>query len=440
MESYLFIAAKATLIFLAAVLIVEYAIRRRNLSRESSQNLKKQQQLAASQAELKNLKKELARKSEIAEKLPQITKKMTEKLPSDAYPAIAVRSIMEFFHAKKVGYFAPVEGSSDYSLVIGSGFPSDWHEKIRIHPSEGILGMALQNKVVVSRTDPHSSSGRRSSHRSLEDMDVAPDFVAPIFGISGTVGALVIAGCPFPLDEERVYVSMFADQLSTVLQNAALLDSSRNGTWVDHLTGIANRIYFQQRFESEIRRTGNYRQALALVMFDIDEFKRINDTHGHRAGDVVIKKMAEIVKKNTRGGDLVGRYGGDEFIVLITSTNENQAISFAEKLRELIAATDIAIPGTEVPVRITVSGGLAMFPRHGQSTTDLFRAADDALFESKRQGRNRILIASSIGLDGETAKGTEADRESTTSTDVSVDTGSDALDYPLGELGGDLKT
>jgi diguanylate cyclase (GGDEF)-like protein len=439
METYAFMAAKAALVFLAAVLIVEYAIRRRKVSGESEQYRQKQQQLAVCHAELKNLKTELARKGEIAEKLPQITKKLTEKLPSDAYPAIAVRSIMDFLHAKKVGFFAPVEGTTDYSLVIGTGFAPDWIGKVRIHRSEGILGMALQNKVVVSRLDPQSSSGRRSSRGSLEDMDVAPDFVAPVFGITGIVGVLVVAGCPFPLDEERIYVSMFADQLSTMLQNAALLDSSRSGGWVDHLTGMANRIYFQQRFESEIRRTGNYRQALALLMFDIDDFKRINDTHGHHAGDVVIKKMADIVRKNTRGGDLVGRYGGDEFIVLITSTTEKQAISFAEKLREMIAATDVAIPGTEVPVRITVSGGLAMFPTHGQSTSELFQAADDALFESKRQGRNRILIAATVGLDGGAAKGAAPDREAPASTDSTV-SGSDAVEYPLGELGSELKT
>jgi len=242
MDPYPFIVAKATLLFLAAVLIVEYAIRRRNISRDLVHNRQKQQQLAVYHAELKNLKKELARKGEIAEKLPQITKKMTEKLPSDAYPAIAVRSIKDFFHAKIVGYFAPVVGSSDYSLV------------------------------------------------------------------------------------------------------------------------------------------------------------------------------------------------------LITSTTEKQAISFAEKLREKISGTDIAIPGTEVPVRITVSGGLAMFLTHGQSTTELFRAADDALFESKRQGRNRILIATSVGLDGGIAKGTDADRETPKLTDISVDTGSDAVEYPLGELGGDPRT
>jgi diguanylate cyclase (GGDEF)-like protein len=173
-------------------------------------------------------------------------------------------------------------------------------------------------------------------------------------------------------------------------------------------------------------------------MFDIDEFKKINDTYGHFAGDVVIRKMADTVKKITRGSDLVGRYGGDEFMVLITSTNEEKAASFAEHLRKKISTTDIAIPGAEVPVRITISGGLALFPTHGLSTTELFRAADATLYESKRQGRNRIRLATSVGLDGGIAQGTDADRETPVSTDDSVDTGSDAVQFPLGEHGGDL--
>ena len=439
MDSYPFIVAMATLLFLAVALIIEYLIRRREVSRDLVKNRQKQQQLATFSAELNTLKKELARKSEIADQLPRISKKMTEKLPSDAYPAIAVRSVKEFFHAREVGYFAPVEGSSDYTLVVGAGFPPDWLGKVRIGPDEGILGMALQKKMVVSKMDPHSSSGRRPSRPSLEDfMEVTPDFAAPVFGVSGTVGVLVIAGCPFQLEEERIYVSMLTDLLSMALQNATHLDPSKDGKWVDQLTCVANRLYFQQRFESEIRRAGNYRHALALFMFDIDGLKKINDTHGHYAGDVVIKKMAEITKKNTRGSDVVGRYGGDEFMVLITSTTEEKAVSFAEQLQKKISTTDIAIPGTEVPVRITISGGLALFPVHGQSTTELFRAADDALYESKRQGRNRILVATSVGLDGGIAKGMDADRDTPVTTDDSVDTGSDAVEFPLGNLGGNL--
>ena len=438
MENYSFIIAKGTLLFLAAVLIVEYVIRRRELNKDLVQNRQKQQQLAAYSAELKDLKRELARKTEVAEKLPQITKKLTEKLPPDAYPAVAVRGVKEFFHAKKVGYFAPADGAIDYTLVVGAGFPPDWLGKVRIDPGDGILGLALQKKIVVSRTDPNSL-GRRTSQRSLETLGVTPDFAAPVFGISGTAGALVVAGCPFPLEQEKTYISTLADLLSTMLQNAALLDSSRNSTWVDHLTGVANRLYFMQRFESEIRRTENYKQALALFMFDIDEFKMVNDTHGHHAGDVVIRKMAEIVKKNTRSSDLLARFGGDEFIMLITSTTEEQAASFAEKIREMIASTDMAIPGVEAPLRITISGGLAMFPTHGQSTTELFRVADEALYESKRNGRNRILVASSTGLHIGINQDQEADPGARNQENVPDDSGPGLVEFALGEPGGNLR-
>jgi diguanylate cyclase (GGDEF)-like protein len=441
MGSYPFSVAETTLLILAVVLVIEYVIRSREVSRQSAENRRKQDQLATYSAELNALNKKLVRKSEIADQFPRFTKKMTEKFPADAYPAIAVRSTKDFLRADKVGYFAPAEDSSEYTLVVGVGFPPDWVGKVRIHADEGILGLALQKKMTASRMDRQSSSGRRSSRPSLEDMGVAPDFVAPVFGISGTIGALVVAGCPFPLEEERINMVMLADLLSMALQNATHLDPSQDGRWVDPLTGVSNRIHFLQRFENEIRRTENYRQALALFMLDIDEFKKINDTHGHHAGDVVIKKMAEIVRKNTRGYDLVGRYGGDEFMVLITSTTREQAASFADLLREKISTTDIAIPGTEVPVRITVSGGLALFPTHGQSTTELFRAADEALYESKRQGRNRILMATSVGLGVGTAKDSDADQGTSASAEIPADAGdagSDAADFPLGKLGEDL--
>src|SRR5659263_431982 len=235
MGPYPFVIAVAIPVLLTVILIVGYRSHRQDSARESNQNRMKQQQIAALSAELKNLKKEFSRKSEIADQFPRITKKMTEKFPSDAYPAIAVRSVKEFFHAGKVGYFAPAEGSSDYTLVVGVGFPPDRVGKVRIQSRDGILGMALQKKMVISRMDPHFSSGRISSSRSLEDMEGAPDFVAPVFGISGPVGALVVAGCPFPLEEERIHVSMLADLLSMAMQNATLLDPSRDGKWVDPL-------------------------------------------------------------------------------------------------------------------------------------------------------------------------------------------------------------
>lgn len=397
------VATSFLLIVAIVVLAIQNARGRRAFDQEAERTKSKQQQIVGLSQKLKTAEAELARKREIAEQIPLITRMLTEKLPQSAFPAIAIRSAKEFFHAKQVGYFVPIEGSSDYTLEVGFGFSPDWQGKVRIASDEGILEMAIMKKVVAAKIDPLSSSGRRSSRQSLEQFGVEPDFVAPVFGVSGIVGVLVIAGCPFPLDEERKYVSMLVDIISTALQIATLVNTGTSSTSLDLLTGVSNRVFFLQRFESEIRRTGNYRQPLGLLMFDIDKFKNVNDSFGHSAGDVVLKKLAEIVQKNTRSSDLVGRYGGDEFMVLMVlmaSSNKDSVLTYANNLREKIASTEIMVPMNDTPIHLTISGGLAMCPADGQSTTELLRAADSALYEAKRNGGNRILPAQSLALDG----------------------------------------
>lgn len=355
-----------------------------------------QEQIVDLSRKLKNAEGELARKREFAEQMPLIVSKLAQELPETFLPPLAVRFAKNYFYARQVGYFVPIKGSSDYTLEVGVGFSTDWQGKVRIASDEGILGMAIQKKVVVAKCDPLASSGTRLLRLSLEQSGVDPDFVAPVIGLSGTAGALVIAGCPFPHEEERVHVSMLADLLSNALQKAALTELSKSSTWLDPLTGVANRLYFARRFESEIRRAQNYQLALGLLILDIDEFKKINDTFGHPAGDQVIRRFAEIVRNVTRSSDLVCRYGGDEFIVLLTSSNIQQVLAYADHLVKNIAATDILVPRHAAPIRLTTSVGLAMYPADGRSTTELLHAADDALYEAKRQGRNRIVLAQSL--------------------------------------------
>jgi diguanylate cyclase (GGDEF)-like protein len=422
--------AEAILLLLVSALIVENIYRRRIFRKESEQNKHKHKQFLESSREWKAQKENLARQGEIADRIPQIIKAITEKLPPSTLPAIVVRSAKGFFHARQVGFFVPVQDSNDYTLEVGVGFPPDWKGKIRLSSEGGILGVALQKKLVVARVDS-SSSGRISSRQSLEQLGVSPDFVAPVFGVIGIFGVLVIAGCPLSIEGERKYVSMIADLMSSLLQKNILIESGKNSVWVDHLTGVANRLYFLQRFESEIRRTENYKQALALFMFDIDEFKKINDTYGHVSGDIVIKKVAEIVRSNTRSSDLVGRYGGDEFTVLITSTTQEQAFRYAENLRKKINYTEIRIPGNDAIIRMTISGGLAVFPTHGMSTSELIIAADYALYDAKRNGRNRTILAQTVGLGGALGHEQLEVRGEPISGIQEKDAANEASEYPL---------
>lgn len=344
---------------------------------------------------LEAAEEELARKRAFTEQIPLLVSKLAQELPEGFLPPLAVRFARNYFCATQVGYFVPIEGAPDYTLEVGVGFRADWTGKVRIASDEGILGVAVQKKVVALKGDATTPSAAKSLGLSLEQSGVEPDFVAPVIGLSGIAGVLVLAGCPFPLEGERIHVSMLADLLSGALQKAALAELSKSSTWIDHLTGVANRLYFARRFESEIRRAQNYQQGLGLLMIDIDGFKAINDTYGHPAGDLVIKKFAEIVRNVTRSSDLVCRYGGDEFMVLVTSSNLQQVLAYADLLVRKIAAADILVPRHGAVIHLTASGGVAMYPANGQSSTELLHAADDALYEAKRQGRNRIVLAHS---------------------------------------------
>jgi two-component system cell cycle response regulator len=185
---------------------------------------------------------------------------------------------------------------------------------------------------------------------------------------------------------------MLADLASLALQNAMKKDLLESAS-LDDLTGLYNRRHFTQWFETEMRRAKNYLLPLSLFMFDIDHFRAVNDTHGHNAGDRVLRKLGKVIRHHTRSSDLVARYGGEEFVVIMTSSGKEQALLYANKLREKIAATKISIPGVERPISVTISGGVASFPIDGDSPSDLIHAADHVLYETKRKQGNEVFLA-----------------------------------------------
>ncbi|MBE0603466.1 MAG: diguanylate cyclase [Deltaproteobacteria bacterium] len=397
-QTELLLIAIALGLITVILLVIERILRMRKETKENERDRTNNQQQAVLREQLAMVVKELSRKRDLAERIPPIAKKITERLPEASFLPVLVRSAKDLFDASQVGFFTPVEGSSDYTIEVGTGFPPDWQGTIRIASDEGLLGIAIRKKIVAARIDPLSTAGLRASSRSLEQMGIPPDFAAPVFGSSGILGVLVITGCPYPLEEERKYVSMLADLFSIAIQKASLVDATKTGVWKDELTGLSTRLHFLQRFETEIRRTGNYQQSFALFMFDIDKFKQINDTYGHAIGDVVIRKVAEITKKHTRSSDLVGRYGGDEFLVLLTSSTDEQSLRYADNIRSVISSTEMRIQGYDAPLRLTISGGLSFYPAHGQSTSELMHAADHALYEAKRKGRDQVSVAALRGL------------------------------------------
>jgi diguanylate cyclase (GGDEF)-like protein len=180
-----------------------------------------------------------------------------------------------------------------------------------------------------------------------------------------------------------------ADICANSLQNAHYVQRVKQLAYLDGLTGIFNRRFFDLRIMEEIERARRYGTAMAVIIADIDKFKRLNDEFGHLLGDEVLRQVSCIFHQQVRKIDVVCRYGGEEFAILLTQTNEHQALSIAEKLRKMVA--DWQFPG--VPGMVTISAGVASFPTHGRSRDELVRAADGGLYAAKQAGRNRVFLA-----------------------------------------------
>jgi diguanylate cyclase (GGDEF)-like protein len=168
--------------------------------------------------------------------------------------------------------------------------------------------------------------------------------------------------------------------------NDQLLRISR----IDGLTGVANRRYLQERLDEMWGHATRLGEPIACVMCDIDKFKSVNDTHGHQAGDAVLRQFAEILQREAREIDRIGRYGGEEFMVLLPGTVLDAAVTFAERVRMAIEAHTFEFDGDAI--RRTVSCGVAAWPHPRVESCDaLIRAADDALYAAKETGRNRVI-------------------------------------------------
>jgi diguanylate cyclase (GGDEF)-like protein len=166
----------------------------------------------------------------------------------------------------------------------------------------------------------------------------------------------------------------------------------------DHLTGLFNRGYVDDRFAIELSRARRYGKQLSIAVIDADRFKSLNDTHGHSAGDLVLRTIGSMLRESFRQSDTAGRYGGEEFVVILPETDMEAAQRKVERLREQVANTPIALPTRGEKIRMTISAGLASYPQDGEDAAELLALADERMFQAKREGRNRVVIGEEVVL------------------------------------------
>ncbi len=187
-----------------------------------------------------------------------------------------------------------------------------------------------------------------------------------------------------------------ADYVGLAMANLKLRDALRQESVHDAVTGLFNRRYMKEALDRELRRSIRSRRPLGILMFDIDYFKKLNDSFGHEAGDVVLNAMGNFLKLQVRGNDIPCRYGGEEFLVILPRIPLDECWKRAEKLREEVKHLEFQHNGKPLPA-VAVSIGIAAYPDHGSSIYELLRVADTALYSAKGEGRDRVVIGRALG-------------------------------------------
>lgn len=189
-----------------------------------------------------------------------------------------------------------------------------------------------------------------------------------------------------------------------LLQRTLLLAQFQAEARTDPKTGLPNAVWWHEVAQREFERARRFDDQVAVLLADLDHFKRVNDTYGHLAGDVVLRRVADTFAHEVREYDVVGRFGGEEFVVVLPSTGPDRATQIAERLRHRVATLDLEVEDVTGQRRqvwgLTVSIGLAHYPAHGRDLDDLLRIADAALYTAKAAGRNRVQVASPGGAGG----------------------------------------
>jgi diguanylate cyclase (GGDEF)-like protein len=203
-------------------------------------------------------------------------------------------------------------------------------------------------------------------------------------------------------DNDLATIRSFANQATVAIDNVLLHQEAQRLSITDGLTGLWNFRYFQMNFDKEIERASRFQRPLALLIFDLDKFKQVNDVYGHQRGDSVLIELATRVKGAIREVDTLARYGGEEFVLILPETDLEGATLAAGKICEIVRQRRFGAAGEE-PIRVTVSVGIAVYPEHGVGGTTLVKSADAALYAAKEAGRDGYWVATATPDAGDEA-------------------------------------
>jgi len=267
----------------------------------------------------------------------------------------------------------------------------------RFRHNSGLCAMVLQNRHPLPYRGEYDPARQTVFTRRVAPPPMPSIVVLPLLVHERPLGTLVLGSrrrAAFN-DAARSTLEVLASHMAVSLSNARMLRRLEELATMDGLTGLLNKRAMLEVAEQKITAAKRFGRHLSVLVTDIDHFKRVNDTYGHDVGDVVIKGLGEILRRAKRNTDAVARFGGEEFVIICEETDARGAMLLAERVREELARTTfhpqgkVGADGKPLAVGVTCSIGVSTFPEAGASWEEMFKAADEALYVSKRSGRDR---------------------------------------------------
>jgi len=361
---------------------------------ERKKSEKKSAEEASFRRSLQNQIKQLDEKNQdylkLFVNLPEAVKRLCSNLTMEEVTSSIVRLTFTLIRAGEISLFLFHPDEKRLQLSLAYGLDKEKFAGLSYSLGEGKIGITGEARIVLTADD--FKHNLEVSGRIPKDEDpLQVDFCAPIRFKERLHGVLSVGKIKNPDQNHRTYLAMVADLAAISLDNVHRLDDAQLTARIDPLTQLYNRRYFEERLMEEAVKCANYNFECSIFMFDVDHFKNYNDQNGHQAGDELLQKLSRLVRKNTRGTDILARYGGEEFIVLLSNQGKERAIKYAENTCKLIE-TQIFPHMEKQPMGfISISGGVASFPKDGKALNEIIQKADKALYEAKDAGRNRVV-------------------------------------------------
>lgn len=305
-----------------------------------------------------------------------------------------VKSVVTLIHADAATIRVFDLKTGTLNVSSGFGIIEGMFTQPPVTIGEGVAGMVVQKGEPFVVTD-FGTAPEKSEAEIVNIKTLGSVICMPMRTREGTLGCItVFRKNPDPYStNDQLLLNIFATEAVEAVEKARLITELKRQATFDPLTNLLNKHNLIARLETEVERCNRHRQILSVIFIDLDGFKNCNDTLGHLMGDKLIHDVGRFLHGQCRVSDILGRFGGDEYVIVAAQTNSQGGLVFAERIRDRMASHCFALDTKTIhDVITTCSIGVASLPEHSNSAQELLDRADQALYASKRAGKNRVTI------------------------------------------------